>query len=54
MKPKSQLIILLAVLLRLADATPALSRDFLAGFETGIFVRDDDKAFDDYSCSKPD
>ena len=30
-----------------------LNQDFIVGFESGIFVRDDDNAFDDYSCDKP-
>ena len=30
-----------------------LTQDFIVGFESGIFVRDDDNAFDDYSCDKP-
>ena len=30
-----------------------LTQDFLHGFETGVFVRDDDMAFYDYSCQKP-
>ena len=30
-----------------------MSQDFISGFETGIFVRDDPNAFNDYSCSKP-
>ena len=31
-----------------------LAQDFIVGFESGIFVRDDDNAFDDYSCDKPE
>ena len=30
-----------------------LAQDFIVGFESGIFVRDDDTAFEDYSCDKP-
>ena len=30
-----------------------LTKDFINGFETGIFERDDENAFHDYSCNKP-
>lgn len=30
-----------------------LSADFVTGFETGIFLRDDDKGFNDYNCDIP-
>ena len=30
-----------------------VATDFINGFETGIFVRDDENAFYDYSCEKP-
>ena len=35
------------------DAKSLMSADFINGFETGIFVRDDENAFTDYSCEKP-
>ena len=28
-------------------------KEFINGFETGVMVRDDENAFDDYSCEKP-
>jgi hypothetical protein len=31
----------------------ALTEDFLSGFETGVFVRNDDRAFKDYNCPRP-
>ena len=30
-----------------------MTQDFMHGFETGVFVRDDDMAFYEYSCEKP-
>ena len=35
------------------EAKIGLGSDFINGFETGIFVRDDANAFYDYSCEKP-
>ena len=31
-----------------------LTTDFIQGFETGVYVRDDERAFADYSCPRPD
>ena len=36
-----------------ANAKIGLTQEFINGFETGIFVRDDENAFSDYSCDKP-
>ncbi len=43
--------ILFAILLKLCSC--ALTEDFLAGFETGVVVRNDDRAFKDYNCPRP-
>ena len=55
MKQALSTISLAAVILapQAAQAKNALTIDFINGFETGIFVRDDDNAFYDYSCDKP-
>ena len=31
-----------------------LTSDFISGFETGVFLRDDDRAFKDYNCPRPE
>ena len=46
-------IILIFTLVVYALASHGLSKDFVVGFESGIFVRDDEKAFEDYSCERP-
>ena len=46
-------LLLLAFTLLKLSSSAYVSRDFLSGFEAGIFVRDDQKAFDDYSCLRP-
>ena len=47
------LIAAAACCLTSTEAKGMLSSDFINGFETGIFVRDDENAFYDYSCEKP-
>ena len=49
----AKLMIALSAMFLTSFASPHLSRDFLAGFEAGIFVRDDKTLFADYSCSEP-
>ena len=46
-------VVAAACFLTASDAKSIMSADFINGFETGIFVRDDENAFDDYSCEKP-
>lgn len=48
---KMRAFILFAILLKLCSC--ALTEDFLAGFETGVVVRNDDRAFKDYNCPRP-
>ena len=36
-----------------AAANAKLSGDFITGFETGMFNRDDPRAFQDYHCPRP-
>ena len=47
------LLICISLSVDTAYASHSLSNDFIVGFESGIFVRDDEKAFDDYSCERP-
>ncbi len=42
-----------ACLSQVTNAAVNFNADFINGFETGVFVRDDPKAFKDYSCEKP-
>ena len=42
-----------AMLAGVADAGVVFDQDFVNGFETGVFVRDDPKAYKEYSCEKP-
>ena len=48
-----QIFALVNVLLSKHLCRAGMSKDFIVGFESGIFVRDDDNAFDDYSCEPP-
>ena len=45
---------LITVLSILSMTQAKLSSDFISGFETGAFIRNDDNAFADYSCPKPE
>ena len=48
--------VILATSVCLASVTKAgvsFNADFVNGFETGVYVRDDPKAFKDYTCGKP-
>lgn len=36
-----------------AVATSSLTADFLHGFETGLLIREDKHALDDYNCEVP-
>ena len=45
---------LIAVLGILSVTKAKLSSDFITGFETGAFIRNDGGAFADYSCPKPE
>jgi len=42
-----------AMLAAVTDAGVVFDKDFVNGFETGVFVRDDPKAYKEYSCEKP-
>ena len=44
---------MLGLLSDVSEAKVGLTPDFINGFETGIFVRDDENAYYDYSCDKP-
>lgn len=47
-------ITLLAVVVFAKCCKGLLTTDFIQGFETGVYVRDDERAFSDYSCPKPE
>lgn len=51
-KMKSTLTIL-SLMTFVSFVNCALSPDFIAGFEAGVYVRDDERAFKDYNCPKP-
>ena len=38
----------------LASAVPSLKGDFITGFETGIFMRENENALNEYDCPKPE
>ena len=46
------IVCMMVVLLHFSTAE--LTSDFITGFETGVYVRDDERAFKDYSCPKPE
>jgi hypothetical protein len=41
------------LMLLAAVASCKLTKDFISGFETGVFLRDDEHAFRDYNCKRP-
>lgn len=46
--------VLLITVVLVTQCFGALSEDFIAGFETGVYLRTDDKAFRDYNCPQPE
>jgi hypothetical protein len=49
---KMKTLIITALLIALARSV--LTEDFLQGFETGVYVRNDDRAYRDHNCPKPE
>jgi hypothetical protein len=54
MKNTLLLVIISAFVLNFVHAKEKLNAEFLEGFETGLLVRNDPRAFKDYNCPVPD